>query len=123
MQKIKGLRQKQTDGTFNSLVPFGTDGILVDMLSGLDSEEEFKIGGNHSSTIVEENGLTTIEEIYTDLDSTILYKVISSIQDNNDDSTTITVQLKKGTDETVVREKTITIPADSTSITIEEVLS
>lgn len=123
MQKIKGLRQKQTDGTFNSLVPFGTDGILVDMLSGLDSEEEFKIGGNHSSTIVEENGLTTIEEIYTDLDSTILYKVISSIQDNNDDSTTITVQLKKGTDETAVREKTITIPADSASITIGEVLS
>ncbi len=124
MQKIKGLRQKQTDGTFNSLVPFGTDGILVDMLSGLDNEEEFKIGGNHSSTIVEEEGLTTIEEIYTGLDgTTVLYKVISSIQDNNDDSTTITVQLKKGTNETVVREKTITIPADSASITIGEVLS
>ncbi len=122
MDRIKGLRQKQSDSSYNSLVPFGTDGILVDMLSGLDNEQEFKLGGNHTSVITEVNDTTTtIVETYKALDnSTVTYTVETTIVENADSSTSITIVLKRGG--TIINSKAITIPADSTEITIEEEL-
>lgn len=123
MDRIKGLRQKRSDSSYNSLVPFGTDGILVDMLSGLDNEQEFKLGGNHDSVITEVNDTTTtIVETYKALDnSTVTYVVETTIVENNDSSTSITISLKRGG--TTLNSKTITIPADDTVIEIEEELS
>ena len=122
MDRIKGLRQKQSDSSYNSLVPFGTDGILVDMLSGLDNEQEFKLGGNHTSVITEVNDTTTtIVETYKALDnSTVTYTVETTIVENANSSTSITIVLKRGG--TIINSKAITIPADSTEITIEEEL-
>lgn len=123
MDRIKGLRQKRSDSSYNSLVPFGTDGILVDMLSGLDNEQEFKLGGNHDSVITEVNDTTTtIVETYKALDnSTVTYVVETTIVENNDSSTSITISLKRGG--TTLNSKTITIPADDTVMEIEEELS
>ena len=123
MDRIKGLRQKRSDSSYNSLVPFGTDGILVDMLSGLDNEQEFKLGGNHDSVITEVNDTTTtIVETYKALNnSTVTYVVETTIVENNDSSTSITISLKRGG--TTLNSKTITIPADDTVIEIEEELS
>jgi len=38
IERIKGIREKNSS-SYNSLIPFGTDGNLVDMASGLDLEE------------------------------------------------------------------------------------
>ena len=123
MDRIKGLRQKRSDNSYNSLVPFGTDGIFVDMLSGLDNEQEFKLGGNHDSVITEVNDTTTtIVETYKALDnSTVTYVVETTVVENNDSSTSITISLKRGG--TTLNSKTITIPADDTVMEIEEELS
>lgn len=122
MDRIKGLRQKQSSGSFDDLVPFGTDGILVDMLSGLDNEQEFKLGGNHTSVITETSETeTSIVETYYALDgTTVTYVVETTIVENTDGSTDITVELKKSG--VVINNKTITIPPDAASISIEEVL-
>lgn len=45
-QRIKQIRKKTSNG-YTTGIPIGTDGILVDMLSGLDLEEELKLGNNH----------------------------------------------------------------------------
>ena len=123
MDRIKGLRQKKPDNSFAALVPFGTDGLLVDMLSGLDNEQELKLGGNHSSVITEvDENTTTVVETYKELDNTTeTYKVETSVVENQDGSTTVTSVLKKAG--VVLRTKTITIPADAASITIGEVVS
>lgn len=121
--RIKGLRQKNSQGVFDALVPFGTDGIFVDMVSGLDNEEELKIGGNHTSTIVENSdGSTTITELFKNLNNVITYTIVTNIITAQNGSTTITSVLKERDTETVLRSKTITIPADASSITIGEVL-
>lgn len=122
MDRIKGLRQKQSDSSYTSLVPFGTDGILVDMLSGLDNEQEFKLGGNHTSVITEvDDTTTTIVETYKASDnSTVTYVVETTITENNDSSTSITVTLKRGG--VTLNSKTIIIPADDVTMEIEEEL-
>ena len=123
MDRIKGLRQKQSDSSYNSLIPFGTDGVLVDMLSGLDNEQEIKLGGNHTSVITEVNATTTsIVETYKALDNTtVTYIVETTIVENNDSSTNITIVLKQNG--TVINSKSIVIPAeDGAILEIEEEL-
>ncbi len=122
MDRIKGLRKKSVD-SFDNLIPFGTDGTLVDMLSGLDNEQELKLGGNHSSVITEVSASeTTIVETYYALDgATVIYTVETDIVENQNGSTAITMVLKKAG--VVLNEKTITIPADAATMTIGEVLS
>lgn len=123
MDRIKGLRQKQSDSSYNSLIPFGTDGVLVDMLSGLDNEQEIKLGGNHTSVITEVNATTTsIVETYKALDNTtVTYVVETTIVENNDSSTNITIVLKQNG--TVINSKSIVIPAeDGAILEIEEEL-
>ena len=124
MDRIKGLRQKQSDSSYNSLIPFGTDGVLVDMLSGLDNEQEIKLGGNHTSVITEVNATTTsIVETYKALDNTtVTYVVETTIVENNDSSTNITIVLKQNG--TVINSKSIVIPAeDGAVLEIEEELN
>ena len=55
MERVKGLHKKTTASSFGPLVPIGTDGTLVDMLSGLDNEQELKLGGNHVTEISEDD--------------------------------------------------------------------
>ena len=123
MDRIKGLRQKQSDSSYNSLIPFGTDGVLVDMLSGLDNEQELKLGGNHTSVITEVNATTTsIVETYKALDNTtVTYVVETTIVENNDSSTDITISLKQN--DVIIKSKSIVIPAeDGAILEIEEEL-
>ena len=123
MDRIKGLRQKQSDSSYNSLIPFGTDGVLVDMLSGLDNEQEIKLGGNHTSVITEVNATTTsIVETYKALDNTtVTYVVETTIVENHDSSTNITIVLKQNG--TIINSKSIVIPAeDGAILEIEEEL-
>lgn len=129
--KSKGLRQKQANGSFGAFVPFGTDGTLVDMLSGLDNEIEMKLGGNHTSTIVEsvvqDENVTIITERYKDrTNNVIVYTVVTKITEHTDGSTTIVSAIYSGSDTTLtpLNVKTITIPPDGTvDFTIGEVLS
>lgn len=130
--RIKGLRQKESTGLFTDFIPFGTDGILVDMLSGLDNEQEIKLGGNHTAAITEtinkdNEPVTTITESYKDRTGTVVqYTVVNEIIEHEDGSTTITGAIYHGSDITTeaLNIKTITIPTmvDS-SITIEEELT
>ena len=128
--RIKGLYKKQS-GSFGQYKPFGTDGTLVDMLSGLDNEQELKLGGNHTSTIVEsivnEENVTTITERYKDRANNIVqYTLVTVITEHNDNSTTIVNTLHSGSDTSIapLNVKTITIPGEgAVDFTIGEVLS
>ena len=75
--RIKQIKPRQ-DGSFPQKgIPIGTDGLLVDMVSQLDLEEEIRLGGNHyvdmhqteTETIIREwylsqpKGITPIEQI------------------------------------------------------------
>lgn len=129
MNRIKGLRKKTGTSSYGNLVPFGTDGILVDMLSGLNNEEELKLGGNHSVTVTTDSltGNDVITEIYYENNNNphtsadIAYTVESVIAESSG-TTTITVSLWVGEKSGVAsRVKTITIPSSGTSIS--EVLS
>lgn len=129
--RIKGLRKKGSDKTFGDFVPFGTDGILVDMLSGLDNEQELKLGGNHRVNIeestVDGRNVTTITEEYLDKNNIgIQYSVITEIVSNDDGSTTITSSLYSGSglNADLLNVKTTTIPTNGESnFTIREVLT
>jgi len=125
MQRVKSVRKKTSEGTFGSAIPFGTDGILVDMLSGLDNEQELKIGGNHVSSIEEDGNNTTITEVFKDLTNTnILYTLITVITEINN-TTTITMNLYSGEYEvgaTPLRFKTITFSETAIDTTITEEL-
>ena len=93
------------------------------MLSGLDNEQEIKLGGNHTSVITEVNATTTsIVETYKALDNTtVTYVVETTIVENNDSSTNITIVLKQNG--TVINSKSIVIPAeDGAILEIEEEL-
>ena len=129
--RIKGLRKKGSDNAFGDFVPFGTDGTLVDMLSGLDNEQELKLGGNHRVNIeestVDGRNITTITEEYLDKNNTdIQYSVITEIVSNDDGSTMITSSLYSGSglNADLLNVKTTTIPTNGESnFTIREVLT
>ena len=61
--RIKQIRQ-MSGGSFNTPIPIGTNGYLVDMFSQLDLEEEIRVGGNHYVTINQNNISTIIKEWY-----------------------------------------------------------
>ena len=61
--RIKQIRTR-SGADFPTGVPIGTDGILVDMLSELDLEEEIRLGGNHYVDIVQTDTATEIREWY-----------------------------------------------------------
>jgi len=111
MDRIKGLRQKNQN-TYNPLVPFGTDGILVDMASGLNNEEELKLGGNHNVSITEANGITTITETYLDQadPKQVKYTVKTEISENNNGTTIITSLWEGAAEGSASKIKITTIP-------------
>ena len=61
--RIKQIRPR-TNGNFNTSIPLGVDGLLTDMASNLDLEQELKIGGNHYIQMYESDTSTIIEEWY-----------------------------------------------------------
>lgn len=61
--RIKQIKTR-SNSDFSTGVPIGTDGILVDMLSELDLEEEIRLGGNHYVDIVQTDTATEIKEWY-----------------------------------------------------------
>lgn len=96
---IKRIKQvsKKTSSGFTNPIPFGTDGLLVDMLSGLDLEEELKLGNNHSATIIQyQNNTTEIEEKYKNNEGSIEFSVLTLITEGNN-GTTVNMKLFKGT--------------------------
>lgn len=62
--RIKQLRVKNLQNNFDS-IPFGANGNFIDMFSGLDLEEELKLGGNHYTEIDNTTDLK-ITEYYLD---------------------------------------------------------
>lgn len=62
LKRIKQIRQKTSEGY--TPIPIGTRGLLVDMLSELDLEEELKLGGNHYVTVYDTSTSTQISEWY-----------------------------------------------------------
>lgn len=66
LKRIKQIRQKTNNQSkpFNS-IPLGVDGLLVDMMSNLDLEQDLKIGSNHYVQIQErDEEETLIKEYY-----------------------------------------------------------
>lgn len=130
MDRIKGIRQKTNGGVYSQLVPFGTDAILVDFLSGLDLQEELKIGGKHSTTITEESDSQTsiIEKYYNDANPAIVtYTLQVTITQTNSTTTTIVMNLYEGDQTTtILHSKTITITQNiinqKVTTSIQEVL-
>lgn len=57
---------RHNDTQYGSPVPIGTEGIYVDTLSGLDLEEELRIGSYYHYVQIEEDyfGVTTIKQWY-----------------------------------------------------------
>lgn len=122
MYRIKEIRQKDSEGQFPTTYPIGTDGTLVDMLSGLDNEVELKLGGNHDSYIEEvSDTVTRITETYYDLAHDRTYICVTTITENQDDTTTIVIVLSQNDVE--IRRKTVTIPVDAATMNIREELS
>lgn len=95
--RIKQIRPRQNGSFPASGIPIGTDGLLVDMISQLDLEEEIRLGGNHyvdisqtkTSTIIKEwyfsesKGTTPIEEIDDNIVTyTVITSVINAVQTN-----------------------------------------
>ena len=135
MDRIKGIRQKTGADSYSALVPFGADAEFIDFLSGLDLEQQLKIGGNHVTKITENSDTqTTIVEKYynengSSNDSDIEYTIVTIIVQNpNNSSVTVTMSLYKGNQTTTaLHSKTITIEdtvQQSKSVTnIQEALS
>lgn len=61
--RIKQIRPR-IGNTFGNAIPLGVDGLLTDMISGLDLEQELVIGGNHYVEISEIDTGTVIKEWY-----------------------------------------------------------
>lgn len=80
MSKIKQIRQR-TDNGFGQGIPLGADGINIDMSSGLNLEEELKLGGNHYIEISENtsDNTTHVQQWYYDI-SAINTSNISSLE-------------------------------------------
>ena len=63
-ERIKGLHTKENSSTYSDLIPFGSEGQLIDMISTLDLEEEIRLGGNHYAELYQGNDQTIIKEWY-----------------------------------------------------------
>jgi len=78
MERAKGFRKKGEYG-YDSLIPFGSDGILIDMLSGLHLEYELVIGGKRNSTIVEDSTNIIFTNQYYNNAGNIQYTLTTTI--------------------------------------------
>ena len=112
LPRIKQIRPRN-EGQFNISYPLGTDGQLVDMLSGLDLEEEFLIGPNHYVSINEEENITTIREWYFSKPKGI--KTIAQM--SNDTTYTVQVIIETNTAENYIISNNNDTPEDSSDDT------
>ena len=83
MITIKGTRKKTGSSSYGDFIPFGADGQNIDMVSGLDLEQELKLGGDHLVSINKDiSGNTIVIEDYID-DATVsnvtFYRVKTTI--------------------------------------------
>lgn len=127
--RIKQIRQKSINNSYPISIPLGADGFLIDMFSGLDLEEELKLGNDHYVEIKDNNGVTEIKEWYF-----IEKKGDRSIQDMEDlnlitystqiiiGNNNINMILYKGaiSEEKELHTKNIIITENSNIITIDE---
>ena len=135
IDRMKGLREKTGSAIYANLIPFGTDGKLVDMLSGLDLEEELMVGGNHYVSIQETSDTeTAIVETYakkadveagTATDYHVVTTTITTDSVTDDVIISIVLSHFDNTASTpeVLRRKTITIGESGVATDIEEVLN
>ena len=136
-QRVKEIRQKRENNTFLS-IPLGTDGLLVDMLSKLDLQEELKLGNDHyvqieedtiiisdkevQRTIIKEwyfktfKGSKTIEQMKQNGDITFSVKTEIIGEDN------ITMTLYEGdiSDNKILHTKEITIQQETSFVYINQ---
>lgn len=63
LKRIKQIRKKTNSG-YSESIPIGTQGLLVDMISQLDLEEQIRLGGNHYTSIFQTSLSTDIKEWY-----------------------------------------------------------
>ena len=120
MGKIKSIRQKSSnDNTFSAPIPFGADGVNIDMTSGLNLEEQFKLGGLENHQI--SNDGTTISSTYrnNNENDNIINTITYTITEDVSTGTTITAVLKDSTGN-VIRTKQFTVaPPSSGATTID----
>lgn len=143
----KGFRQRlskdaSVTNQYGEFIPFGTDGLLVDMDSSLDLERELKLGGKHLSNIVETvdtygNTITTITENYATESQMVTanatyYRVVHTITEYiATGATGIVSRLYYVTNDSVgeqsstelLNTKTITIDEQDASTDIKEVVT
>lgn len=96
MNRIFGLRQKQTSSTYGDFIPFGTQGKHTIIGNGLALEEQLSVGGDGAVAITEDtNGDTTITETNYQQDRTTAYKNVSTfITTTKPDATTYPIDDK-----------------------------
>ena len=93
MERVKGYRKKRADDSYAPLVPFGSDGILIDMLSGLHLEYELVIGGKRNSTIVENSTNIIFTNQYYNNAGNIQYTLTTTIPQTAITATSGTVNI------------------------------
>lgn len=93
MEIIKKMSLRLPDGSFSDPYPFGAEGKNVEMLSGVNLEEEFHLGSpNVTSFSTDENGMTIIREEYKKTGQSDNYYVMVTTFENNDSGGTIISQ-------------------------------
>lgn len=79
-KRIKGLRTfTNANPLFNPLVPFGADGDLIDIFSGLDLEEQLIIGGNKTISFTDVDQHLTVKEKFFNFENQCIYTKISEL--------------------------------------------
>lgn len=132
-QRIKGMKKKISSAIYTPFIPFGTDGKLVDMLDGLNLEEDLIIGGDHYSTIQEiDNTTTIISEIFAKQEEVKegtaenYYKIDTTLSIDEDENTIIERKLwfvtNSSLEPELVHQKLIKILENELGTMIEEVL-
>ena len=126
VKTIKGSRQKNSTGNYADYIPFGADGEYIDMLSGLNLERELKLGGDHLTSITEQNGNIIITEKYADENSqSKYYKVITTISEDAEGTkiTSVLHWIDNNGNDIEKKTKEIIIANEGTNTNITEVLS
>lgn len=124
MGKIKSIRQKDisVSSSFSDPIPFGADGINIDMASGLNLEEQFKLGGLENHTISETSTGTKISSTYKNNNGDVINTIIYTITEDVQTGTTITAVLKDSTDSVICTKQFTVAPPSSGVTTINSTL-
>lgn len=117
-KRVKGYRKKAETG-YEAFIPFGSDGEFIDILSGLNLEEEMRLGGRRNVSFSENDNTITVTETYYNADGTQIYRVVTTLSSGaiTSGSGTVTVDLYTGTSSTRTKRKTITVSASGNTNT------